>query len=306
MIRPCALALLLASTLALAQPAADAELCRRPGIGAEATIRHCTAAIESGKVAGEALAMLYAIRSSEWATQGDLERALADAEAAVKIAPRLRVALQQRGSVWANRGEPDRAIADFSAALKIKPDDAVLLHARAVEHTVKGDYARARADFDAALRLAPNSNAVRFARGRMLFYAGDYARAVQDIEAAYQVAQNEYIGLWLYIARKRAGVADAEQALGSDMRGMIVGMTPVITALYTGRTVPEAVIAAARHPDPARQREALCEAKFYTAHWHLIREDRDSALPLLREVQRDCPRNILEYEGAVAELRRLK
>jgi len=66
------------------------------------------------------------------------------------------------------------------------------------------------------------------------------------------------------------------------------------------------VLAAATDPDPRMQRENRCEANFYIAQWHLLRGQQAQALPLLNNAASDCPKHIVEYEGAVAELRRLQ
>jgi rhomboid protease GluP len=76
--------------------------------------------------------------------------------------------------------------------------------------------------------------------------------------------------------------------------------------LYLGNTTPDAAIKAASHPDANRQRELRCEAAFYIAEWHIVRNARDAALPLLREAESTCPRSFIEREGAAAELRRLQ
>lgn len=300
------LCLALAAGTSGAQPAQDAERCHAVVNDPDLAIRHCTAAIDSGKFAAEALARLYAIRSGEWTAKGDHDRAITDANAALKIAPKMPRALHQRGVAWANKGEFERAIADFSAALALKPGDPAVLHSRGVEYSVKGDYARAIADFDAALKLDPKADDTRFARGRTLFYMSQFARAVTDIEAAFKAQPNAYVALWLYLARQRAGTTDAAGLLERDMKEFRGSWPHPVAVLYGGRTDPDSVGVAGSDPDPARRREIRCEVDFYTAHWHIIKGANERARPLLQEVQKSCPKNILEYEGAVAELRRLK
>ncbi|MCW5604820.1 MAG: tetratricopeptide repeat protein [Burkholderiales bacterium] len=299
------LCLILASAT-WAQTASDAELCLSITGNPDLAIKHCTAAIESKKITGEDLAQLYSGRAAEWAAKGDYDRAIADAGTALKLAPKLAFAHYQRGVAWANKGEVERAIADFDAALQLRPNDPAVLYSRAVEYTVKGEYARALADFDAVLRIDPKAEDVQFARGRTLFYMSEHERGMKDMETAFKAQPNLYVALWLYLARKRSGVANAEELLDRETRGLGGGVPGAAAALYGGRTDLESVAAAAKDPDPVRQREYRCEADFYIAHWHLIRDERPRALPLLQEVQRTCPKNILEYEGAVAELRRLK
>jgi len=264
--------LMLAAGGAHAQPAADAKLCASTANNPDLAIKHCTAAIDSRTFAGAALAALHF----------------------------------SRGVEWASKGEPDRAIADFEASLKLKPNDAVAHHARAIEFSVKGDYTRAIADFDAAIKIDPKAVGVNFARGRTRFYMNEHALAANDIEAEFKVRPNIYTALWMYLVRKRAGAGDAEVLLERETRRLRAGWPSAVVVLYMGSTNIESVTIAASDPDPARQRELRCDADFFIAHWHLMKNENARAAGLLREVQSTCPRNSLEYEGAVAELRRLK
>jgi lipoprotein NlpI len=266
------LLLVAAGSAARAQTASDAAQCQSIANNPDLAIKHCTAAIESRKYTGEALAILHT----------------------------------SRGVEWSNKGEADRAISDFDASLKLKPSDAVVHHARAIEYSVKGDYARAIADFDTTIKINPKAEGVYFARGRTRFYMNEYALAANDIEAEFQVRPNIYTALWAYLARKRGGASDAEVLLERETRRLRAGWPSAVVVLYMGSTNAESVTIAASDPNPARQRELRCDADFFIAHWHLMKNENARAATLLRDVQNTCPRNSLEYEGAVAELRRLK
>lgn len=181
-----------------------------------------------------------------------------------------------------------------------------MFHARGIELTVKGDYPRAIADFDKALQLDAQAQGVHFARGRTLFYQSEFTRAAHDFEIAFKARPNIYTALWLHLARKRGGDQDADELLERETRRLRAGWPAPVIALYMGRTDVNSVMAAATTPDAGRRREIQCEANFYVAHAHLLKGERAPAQKLLQGVQRDCAKNLLEYEGTVAELRRLK
>ncbi len=293
--------------VALAQPANDAERCVKISGNPDLAIQHCTRAIESGRYAGEDLAKLHYNRGNTWAAKGNHDRAIADYDATLRLNPRYSDALHNRGNAWGNKGDSDRAIADYDAAIALDGKDSLSYSSRAFEWTAKGDYVRAIADYDAALRLNPKSPSAYLARGRARLYSGDYPRAITDLEQAFELEPNKYTALWLYLARKRSGAANAEELLEGETRANRGGGWPsVIVVLYLGRTDRDSVFAASVDADARRQHEQRCEANFYVAHWHLLRGDRVSALPLLKEAQGGCSRDFLEYEGAVAELRRLQ
>lgn len=289
-----------------AQPTTDADLCRDTKNNPDLGIKHCTAAIESRKANADLLSAWYVQRGAYWSDKGDHDRAIADHTTALKLNPKARNANYYRGAAWSNKGEVDRALEDFDAAIKLRTDDPVPFHARGIERTVKGEYARAMADFDQALQLDPKAQGVHFARARALFYQSEFARAAADFEAALAARPNIYTALWLYLARKRAGNHDAEDLLERETRRLRGGWPSPVIALFMDRTDVDSVMASATTPDAARRREMRCEADFYVAQSQIIKGDRAAALKRLQAVQRDCPKNLLEYEGTLAELRRTK
>jgi lipoprotein NlpI len=158
------------------------------------------------------------------------------------------------------------------------------------------------------MRLDPKgAGEIAFSRGRTLFYSGDYPRAIADFEAAHKASPTDYSALWLYLARKRGGVTGAEDMLDAATRGSQRGAWPSdVIALYLGRTDLQSVMNASTDSNAERQREQRCEANFYTAHWHLFQNATERALAALQEAERSCPKQFFEYEGALAELRRLQ
>jgi lipoprotein NlpI len=299
--------LLLVPAAAQAQPAGDAERCASITNNPDLAIQHCTKAIESGKFTGDPLAKLHYNRGIEWAAKTNYDRAIADYDVAIKLNPRVSDVFHNRGNAWGSKGDHDRAIADYDAAIKLNPKDLSSHSGRAFELTAKGDYERAIADYDVAIKFAPKSSATLLARGRVRFYSGDFQRAVADLEQSLKLDYNDYTALWLHLARKRAGVANAEELFDNETRSSRGGSWPApIIVLYLGRTDVDSVLAAATDQDARRQRDQRCEASFYLAHWHLFRNDRERALPLLKEAQANCSREFLENEGATAELRRLQ
>lgn len=264
-----AIALLCAAT---ARAQSDADQCKSVANNPDAAIKHCTAAIDSKKFTGGTLADLYTSRGVEWSV----------------------------------KGEVDRAIADFDASLKLAPNNASVLHARAVELAVRGDYARAVADLDATLKLNPKAAGAYFARGRTRFYMGNFAGAANDFENELKARPNAYTAIWVYLSRARVHAEDAGVQLERDSRRVRAGWPEPVIALYIGSSNVESVMIGARDTDPVRNREIRCEADFYVAHWHLLKNEREPAAKLLRQVRDNCAKNLLEYEGAMAELRRLK
>jgi len=297
--------LLCAASIALGQTPQDAELCFNITRNPDLAIQHCTRAIDSGKFSGELLARLHYNRAVELSGKGQYDRAITDCDVAIGLNPKFSDAYYVRGNGWSSKGDSDRAITDFDSALRLDPKNKSALGSRAFEWMIKGDYPRAIADHDAVIQLDPKSSMSYNGRGRARLYTGDYARAIPDLQEAMRLEPSSYTALWLYLTRKRAGI-EADELLEqgtADIRGG--GWPWPIVVMFLGRTDIDSVMAAATDRDATRQRDQRCEANFYVAQWHLLRNDRARALPLLKEAQSGCPREFLEHEGAVAEYRRL-
>jgi lipoprotein NlpI len=268
-------------------------------------IRTCTRLIEFGSLDRPQLARAYHIRGTEWANQGNYDRAIADYTLAVELDPKLTAAYFNRALSRSERGDGDLAIADYDAVLKLSPNDSRAYMGRAFEWTAKGDYKRAAEDYESIIRLDPKSVTGYFGRGRARFYAGEFAAAVADLTRAQEIEPSTYTALWLFIARRRADIA-AEKLLSQEAtRGATLSWPAPIVALYLGSANPDTVQKAATDLNPTRQRDRRCEANFYIGHWHLLRGEREAAVQLLRNARSACPSTFIEHEGAMAELRRL-
>jgi tetratricopeptide (TPR) repeat protein len=89
----------------------------------------------------------------------DLDLALADCDAALKLDPGLAAALDSRGFVHFRLGQYDAAIADYSAALKLSPELADSLFGRGLSRLKKGQQVEGMADLAAARGLKKDVDA---------------------------------------------------------------------------------------------------------------------------------------------------
>ncbi len=85
----------------------------------------------------------------------DLDKAMSDCNAAVRLTQHASVPLENRGLVHQRRGEYDQAIADFNAALATQPKNAWALYGRGVCELKTGVKAQGDADLAAAAQIAP-------------------------------------------------------------------------------------------------------------------------------------------------------
>jgi tetratricopeptide (TPR) repeat protein len=80
--------------------------------------------------------------------------------------------------------ELDLALADCNAAIRLRPNFTAALDSRAFLHLKRGDYKEALADYDAALKDSPMDAYSIFGRGVAKLRSGDMAGGNADIEAA--------------------------------------------------------------------------------------------------------------------------
>lgn len=85
----------------------------------------------------------------------ELDIALADCNAALKLAPDRAAYLDSRALVRLRRGELDAALADYDSALRLEPRMAWSLYARALAAARKGRAEQAARDRAAALAIEP-------------------------------------------------------------------------------------------------------------------------------------------------------
>ena len=84
-----------------------------------------------------------------------LDQALSDCNAALKMKPNTAAFLDSRGLVHLRRNDYDKAIADYDAALRLQPKIAWSLYGRGLAKSRKGMSAESQADIAAATALEP-------------------------------------------------------------------------------------------------------------------------------------------------------
>src|SRR5665647_2576040 len=113
---------LFAATIFLSySAAADCDTPQDP----EAAIIDCTQSINSGKWKGRYLAAFYSNRAAAYHDKGDLDRAIADYNEAIRLDPKHAKAFFGRGIAFSDKGDNDRAIADFNEAIRLDPKSAM-------------------------------------------------------------------------------------------------------------------------------------------------------------------------------------
>lgn len=275
----------------------------------------CTELITGGRLLGPQLGAAYVFRGKANAARQQLQAAIADFTAALKIDGRAADALYNRGAAHALVGRYDLALADFNKVLELAPSDAdtlfyrariyarqgrnaaaikdltlVLkavpndsdsLDARGQLYVLTGAFDSAIADLSALAALLPDSAEVFYNRGRAYFLKGDFASAAKDFDLArVKRTDNPYAALRLYLANARLGKASKPdiKPLEAAMEKYDLGQWPMpIAALTLGKISEQELGQLTEVKDAAAAAMRACETHYYLGEFALIKGDKAAA-----------------------------
>lgn len=161
-------------------------------------------------------------RSLAWRARGDFDRALAECDKGLALAPGSEALLISRALAFKGKRAYESAIANLSAVIAAKPEHARALVARGNCYRAQGDADSAVRDFTAAIALDGRNATPYVARGLARMDLGDAQGGLEDINAAlaldarrasvylYRGNFKNYMGDW------QAAVAEYEKALECD------------------------------------------------------------------------------------------
>ena len=124
---------------------------------------------------------IHQLRASLYFHSGDLDRALADYTALIRLDANSANAYAYRGFVFATKGEHERAIADYTEAIRLGPKIAASYTQRAWSYLQVGKAVEGVLDADRALELDPNDAAAYGTRGLLYRSLGKTTDAIADL-----------------------------------------------------------------------------------------------------------------------------
>lgn len=132
----------------------------------------------------------YMRRAADFAAKGDLDNALADYDAAIRLDETSIPAYHGRGMIWQRRGNAERALVDLDHAIRLSFSDPEIYRDRGSLWFGRGNHDRAIADFNQAIKLKPDFADAYFRRGVAHRRKGAFGKAVEDLEQAMQLDPN--------------------------------------------------------------------------------------------------------------------
>jgi tetratricopeptide (TPR) repeat protein len=244
-------------------------------------------------------AFTYSNRGVLYMYKGDYDRAIREYDQAIQLDPKATIAYNNRGKAYVEKGDYDRAIQDYDQAIQLDPTAIGYYFDRGLAYISKGDYDRAIKDYDQAIQLDPKNAGMHFSSSRTYFYQGNFNAAAAAALRAEEIWDHAYFVIWRYLARERGGNDGAAELEAYAVRSGSKDWPYPVIELYLGKRSPTEVQATATKPGE------VCEAQFYSGQWHLLRDNRPEAIIALQAAADTCPRDFVEREGALAELKRL-
>jgi protein O-mannosyl-transferase len=166
--------------------------------------------------------LAYGNRALVMKKRGQLDRALQDFDRAVAFGPGHAGAYAARGILFEEMGQLDSALSDFTTAIALDRDrfDAYLVRGKVFQATGRSD--RAIEDFTAAIALAPDSAEAYTYRGIVLKEMGQFERAVADysraidLEPSGAAAYNNRGAAYKHLNRLDLAISDYTRAIALD------------------------------------------------------------------------------------------
>ena len=300
----------------------------------------CTALITGGKLQGAQMSAAYVFRGKANARRRQLEAAIADFTAALKIEVRAADALYNRGAAHALLGRYDLALADFGKVLELAPNDADTLYYRAGIYAAQGrddaaikdltavlkdhpydrlslidrggiyirtgQYDAAIVDFTALVEGDRKSADSYYNRGRAYYATGNFAAAAADFTAAMQNRDdNPYAAIRLYLAQAQAGKAETKPLEVTAQKFDPEQWPLPIAALILGKITEADLLQAIKVENAAVAKSLACETQYYLGELALIKGDKTAAKGHFQASVASGMQSSIEFIDAAAELKRL-
>ena len=187
------------------------------------------------------------------------------------------------------------------------PKSVSAFHNRGAAYYAKGQYDRAIQDYDQAINLDPKSATAFRGRGDTNFAATRFVAAARDFEQSLAInATDAYTVLWLHLARARDGQKDAKEFTRNTAKLDLKAWPGPVISFYLKQMPADQVMKAAKVGDEQKQREQSCEASFFLGEDAVLRHSVAEAVSLLRQARESCPVSFIEYDAAIAELKRVE
>jgi tetratricopeptide (TPR) repeat protein len=161
----------------------------------------------------------YNTRGNDWYAKKDLDKALEDYTAAVRLDPKYHWAWHNKGLVEYEKKQYDRAIEDCNEAIRLDASYVSAYNYRGLCYAAKKESEKAMDDYTEAIRLDSKYHWAYYNRGELWYAKGEYDKAIEDhgkvieIKPDYVDAYNERGRAWYMKKEYDKAIADYSEAI---------------------------------------------------------------------------------------------
>lgn len=177
--------------------AADEKLCAAVEDGASGAINlaACTRIIENAGERGERV-LAYNRRGIAQRNAGREAEALADFDAAIRLAPMFSAAYNNRATLYSAQGKDALAVQSFQAAIRTNPDNPSAYNNYSWHLVSRGDYKGALTQVNRSLALDDGRDASYDTQGHALMGLGQAAQAGAAFDRAMELGGAAVVRLY--------------------------------------------------------------------------------------------------------------
>ena len=133
----------------------------------------------------------YRGRGLNYIFLGDLEKALADCNENIRLAPGSAEAYSLRGEIYRRKGDLERALTDANEGLRLDPKRAWTYLRRGWIYEQQSEWDKALVDYSEAIRLSPQFVVAYAARASLYASKGEFEKALADHKKGVAVLENQ-------------------------------------------------------------------------------------------------------------------
>lgn len=206
----------------------------------------------------------------------------------------------RRGRTLAASGDMKTGLAEITTLIETKPSGS-LLSALGWLLQLSGDMSGAVDAYTKAIAIDPDDHWAKASRGHAHYFHGRYGEAAVDFRAASALRRDyTYHFIFAFLAMTAlADDADAKSELRAQLKSATALWPSPVAAFLLGDIGEDQLMAA------AETNERRCEAYYFAGEVHAKRgRNHDAIERMLRAVEL-CPRDFIEWPGALIALSRL-
>jgi tetratricopeptide (TPR) repeat protein len=227
----------------------------------------------------------YLLRAIANRNLGRTRESITDLTKAIELKPEALLYVQ-RSSVLSELDEYDKAIADIDSALKLAPKLRGAYRQRGREQFKRGDIAASLADFDRFVTLEPEHELDLWERGLTRYYARQFALAQRSFEDYHKFGPTDIEnGLWRMISQAEVEGVDKARRDLFKYEPKTRPPFPALYELYSGNLLADDVLQHATDgaADATDRRTRTFYAHLYVGLWYTMNRDTPQAIEQLEK-----------------------